>query len=59
MTRQDLDELEMDVMEQVVKLRKLGDYSAEAASIFKLTEQMFKVVQHLRNKQPRVKPKSK
>jgi len=50
MNKEAMEELERQVMEEVVKRRKLGGFDANADTILKLTEWMFKLVQHVREK---------
>lgn len=53
MTRDDLERLEATLMEEVVKRRKLGGYSMEAAGILLLAESTLAIVQHLKAAAPR------
>ena len=53
MTREDLDELQEQIMETVVTRRKLGGYNADAATILELVEWMLKIVHHMHEKAPR------
>lgn len=55
MTRDDMERLEALLMEEVVKRRKLGGYSMEAAGILLLAESMLQITQHLRDTLPRKK----
>ncbi len=55
MNREDLTELEARLMEEVVKRRKLGGYSMEAAGILMLAESNLAIVQHLKAEMPRKK----
>lgn len=55
MTRDDMIELEKRVMEEVVKRRKLGGYSVEAAGVLMLSETVLALVQHLKDQMPRKK----
>lgn len=48
MTIEELDNLEKILMEEVVKRRKLGGYSMEAAGLLLLAESNLAIVQHLR-----------
>jgi len=47
MKRTDLLQLEAQLMEEVVKRRRLGGYSADAAGILFLSEALYKISQHL------------
>jgi hypothetical protein len=47
MNKKDLEELEKQVMKEVVHRRSLGGFDANADTILKLTEWVFKIVQHL------------
>lgn len=53
MTRDDLIELEKNIMAEVVKRRKLGGYSVEAEGLLILSEAMLKVLGYLIEKAPR------
>ena len=53
MNRTDLEELEKKVMEEVVRRRKLGDYSQDAAGIRLLFEVALDVLRHLKERTPR------
>lgn len=55
MDRDDMAELEARLMEEVVKRRKLGGYSVEAAGVLMLSESMLAIVQHLKDAMPRKK----
>ena len=55
MNRDDMAELEAKVMEEVVKRRKLGGYSVEAAGVLMLAEATLAIVQHLKASMPRKK----
>lgn len=55
MTREDIIELEKRVMEEVVKRRKLGGYSVEAAGVLMLSETVLALIQHLKETMPRKK----
>jgi hypothetical protein len=57
MKKEDLELLEADVMEEVVKRRKLGGYSAEAAGLLFLAESLLKIVRHLNEAIPANKKK--
>ena len=50
MKRNDLELLEKQVTEEVVKRRKLGGFDANADTILKLSEWMLEIVRHLREK---------
>ena len=50
MTKEDIELLEAQLMEEVVKRRKLGGFDANAATILILTEALYKVVHHIREK---------
>lgn len=53
MTREDLEQLEGQLMAEVVKRRSLGGYNSEAECLMFLSEAMYKITQHLREKAPR------
>lgn len=53
MTRQDLEDLEKRLRAEVVKRGQLGGYNSEAECLMFLSEAMYKIVQHLREKAPR------
>jgi len=55
MNREDLGDLEARLMEEVVKRRKLGGYSVEAAGVLMLAESTLAIVQHLKDGMPRKK----
>jgi len=55
MTRDDLEELEAKVMEEVVTRRRLGGYSVEAAGVLILFESVLKMIQHMKDSLPRKK----
>ena len=55
MTRDDAIELEKRLMEEVVKRRKLGGYSVEAAGVLMLAESLLQITQHLKDTLPRKK----
>jgi len=55
MHRDDLIELEKRLMEEVVKRRKLGGYSVEAAGVLMLAESLLAITQHLKDQMPRKK----
>lgn len=55
MTRDDLEHLEKNLMEEVVKRRKLGGYSVEAAGVLMLAESVLQITQHLKDALPRKK----
>ena len=55
MDRDDITELEARVMEEVVKRRKLGGYSMEAAGILMLAESILQITQHIKAGMPRKK----
>ena len=57
MTREDLEILERGLMKLVVRLRQLGGYDAHAENEAILSEALFNVVRHLREKSPRVRKK--
>lgn len=46
MKKSELEELEKQVMQELVKRRMLGGFDANADTILKLTEWQFKLVQH-------------
>lgn len=50
-----MERLEATLMEEVVKRRKLGGYSMEAAGILLLAESNLALVQHLKSEMPRKK----
>jgi len=52
MQRSDLEILEAQLMDEVVRRRHLGGYSTDAESILKLTEAMYRIVGHLINTCP-------
>lgn len=53
MTRADLIELETRLRAEVVKRGNLGGYNSEAECLMFLSEAMYKIVQHLREKAPK------
>lgn len=53
MNRQDLEDLEKRLRAEVVKRQSLGGYNSEAECLMFLSEAMYKIVQHLREKAPR------
>lgn len=55
MTRDDLEFHEKTIMEEVVKRRKLGGYSMEAAGILLLCESVLALIQHAKDQLPRKK----
>ena len=55
MTRDDMERMEEVLMEEVVKRRKLGGYSMEAAGVLLLAESLLKLTQHLIDTVPRKK----
>jgi hypothetical protein len=57
MTRADFDELEKKVMKELVTRRQLGGYNSEAGTILIILEIQLRIVQHIRDKLPRVKAK--
>lgn len=57
MTREELQELEKRLMEELVKRRKLGGYNSEAEALLLLIEAFFELVRHIREKTPRQKVK--
>lgn len=48
MLLREIETLEATVMEEVVKRRKLGGYSADAEGILLLAETVLKMIQHMR-----------
>ncbi len=55
MTREELIQLEKELMEEVVKRRKLGGYSVEAAGLALHAEALYKIVQYIRERDKRQK----
>ncbi len=53
MTRSDLEELEKRLRAEVVKRQSLGGYNSEAECLMFLSEAIYKIVSHLREKAPR------
>ncbi len=53
MTREDLEYLETQLRAEVVKRKSLGGYNSEAECLMMLSEAMYKIAQHLREKEPR------
>jgi len=49
MKLEQLQQLESQMMEEVVKRRKLGGYSTEAEGLLLVCEHLLKLEQHLRN----------
>ena len=52
MNKKDLEQLERQLQEEVVTRRKLGGFDANAGTILKLTEWMYEIARHLREKTP-------
>lgn len=46
MKKADLEEMEAAIMAEVVKRRQLGGFDANAETILKLTEWVYKLTQH-------------
>ena len=57
MDRKDLEALEARMMKIVVQRRQLGSYNSEAETILLLSETVYDLVRHLREKAPRPKDK--
>lgn len=55
MNRQDLEDLEKKVMEEVVKRRQLGGYNSEAGSMMLMSEWLLNIVRHLKERTPKTK----
>jgi hypothetical protein len=53
MTRDELELLERQLMAEVVKRRNLGGYNSEAECLMLVTEALYKIAHHLREKSPR------
>ncbi len=53
MTREDLELLEKQLRAEVVKRHSLGGYNSEAECLMFLSEAIYKIAQHLREKAPR------
>lgn len=51
MTKQELQELEKLMMEELVKRRRLGGFDANADTILVLSEVLYKVVNHMASKE--------
>jgi hypothetical protein len=56
--RQDLEELEKALMNLVVKRRSLGGFDVNAEAVLILSEALFSVVRHLRERAPRPRTKT-
>lgn len=55
MIKKDLEDLEKQVMKELVCRRDLGGFDANADTILKLTEWLYKIVQHLHEQASRKK----
>lgn len=55
MTRDDVIDLEKQMMEEVVKRRRLGGYSMEAEGVLRLCETTLAILQHIKDEMPRPK----
>ena len=55
MKRDDLQALEAQIMEEVVKRRKLGGYNPDAEGILLIAETLMRVIQHLIDSYPHPK----
>ena len=53
MNRDDLEDLEKALMKLVVHRRQLGGFDANAEAVLILSEALYNVVRHLREKTPR------
>ena len=57
MTREDLEDLERQLMKLVVKARGLGGYDAHAENEMIMAEALYLIVQHLRERSPKTRKK--
>lgn len=53
MTLEDLEYLEGQLRKELIKRQSLGGYNSEAECLMLLTEAMYKITQHLREKAPK------